>query len=150
MLIEELNAIFNKHKNERVCVIGTICSGKTSLLKQIPNCIDVDDELWSQLTKEEATFISQTPWTKEIGDEIDRLMYKKIKVKPGFHLFGTVILDCEAVVYLDIDDELLLEHCKKRGVDFTDALNIKKAIYEDLEYHKAKNRKVFYHLTVTE
>jgi len=149
-VLKELTAIFNKHKSERICVIGTICCGKTTLLKQIFNCVDIDDELWSQLTKEEAAFISQTPWTEEIGNEIDRLIYEKIKVKPEFPLFGTVILDCEVVVYLDIDDDLLAEHCKKRGVNFVDALKIKKAIEEDWEYHKGKNDKVFYYLTVTE
>ena len=114
--VRELKAIFTRHKNERVCVIGTICSGKSTLLKQIPNCVDLDDELWPQLSKEEAAFISRTPWTQEISDEIDRLIYEKITVKAGFPLFGTVILDCEAVVYLDIDDELLMDHCKKRGI----------------------------------
>ena len=113
--VKELKGIFARHKDERVCVIGTICCGKTTLLEQIPNCVDLDAELWPQLTKDEAAFISQTPWTQEISDEIDRLIYERITVKAGFPLFGSVILDCEAVVYLDIDDELLMEHCKKRG-----------------------------------
>lgn len=57
--INALNAIFDKHKNERICVLATTCCGKTTLLKQIPGCIDLDDELWPQLTKEEAEFIKQ-------------------------------------------------------------------------------------------
>lgn len=148
--INTLKAIFEKYKNERVCVIGTICCGKTTLLKQIPNCVDLDAELWPQLTKEEAAFISQTPWTKEISDEIDRLVYEKIRVKPGFPLFTSIILDCEAVVYLDISNELLMEHCKRRGADFTDAKKIKEAIEGDWNNHRAKNDKVFYYLTITE
>ena len=51
--INTLNAIFEKHKNERICVLATICCGKTTLLKQIPDCVDLDDELWPQLTTEE-------------------------------------------------------------------------------------------------
>jgi energy-coupling factor transporter ATP-binding protein EcfA2 len=148
--LEQLKAILDNHKNERVCVIGTICCGKTTLLRQIPNCVDLDAELWPRLTKEETAFLSQTPWTKEMGDEIDRLIYENVTVKPGFPLFGSVILDCEAVVYLDIDDDLLMEHCKKRGVSFTDAKNVKKAIEGDWNNHKAKNEKVFYYLKVTE
>ena len=44
--INTLKAIFEKHKDDRVCVIGTMCCGKTTLIKQLPqhNCIDVDDE----------------------------------------------------------------------------------------------------------
>ena len=33
---------------------------------------------WPQLTKEEAEFISQKPWTKEIGDFIDKLVYDRL------------------------------------------------------------------------
>ena len=129
--INALNAIFYKHKDERICVLATTCCGKTTLLKQIPDCVDLDDELWPQLTKEEAEFISQTPWTKEIGDFIDKLVYEKISVKVGHPLFTTIIVDCDVVIYLDISDELLAEHCKKRGNNFLDAQNVKNAIEED-------------------
>ena len=98
--------------------------------------------LMQQLVKE--------PWSKELSDEIDRLIYKFCKVKPGCPLFTTVIVDCEAVVYLDISDELLAAHCRKRDSDFEDAKRIKEAIEGDWNNHKSKNDKVFYYLTVTE
>ena len=46
--IGTLKSILEKHKNERVCVIGTMCCGKTTLIKHLPeyNCVDVDDEFW--------------------------------------------------------------------------------------------------------
>lgn len=47
--------------------------------------------------------------------------YKYAKIIPGCPMFGTVIVDCEAVVYLDISDDLLIEYCKKRGESFKDA-----------------------------
>jgi ABC-type cobalamin/Fe3+-siderophores transport system ATPase subunit len=75
--IKELEANLNKHKNERVCVIGTMCCGKTTLLKQIPNCVDMDEELFSQLTKEEAKFICQMPWTKKSAMKSIDLYMKK-------------------------------------------------------------------------
>lgn len=148
--INALNAIFEKHKKERICVLGTTCCGKTTLLKQIPRCVDLDDELWPQLTKEEADFISQKPWTNEIGDFIDQLVYEKISVKVGHPLFTTIIVDCDVVIYLDISDELLAEHCKKRGNDFTDSINVKKSIEEDWNNHRKRGGKTFYYLTVTE
>ncbi len=148
--INALNAIFDKHKNERICVLATTCCGKTTLLKQIPGCVDLDDELWPQLTKEEAGFISQKPWTNEIGDFIDKLVYEKISVKTGHPLFTTIIVDCDVVIYLDISDELLMEHCKKRGNNFLDSKNVKKSIEEDWNNHRKKGGKTFYYLTVTE
>ena len=148
--INALKAIFEKHKNERVCVVGTMCCGKTTLLSQIPGCVDLDHDLWPRLTEEEAAAINIMPWTREINDEISRLADEKVKIKPGFPVFGFIILDCDAVVYIDIPDSLLLEHCKKRGVRFIDALNVKKAIEDHWNRHKEKNDKVFYYLTVTE
>lgn len=152
--INTLNAIFEKHKNERVCVIGTVCVGKTTLLEHLPdNCEDLDSVLWPYIPDDEMTLMRQLikePWTQKLSDEIDRLIYKFSKVKPGCPLFTSVIVDCEAVVYLDISDELLEEHCKKRGADFNDAKNIKKAIEGDWNNHKAKKDKTFYYLTVTE
>ena len=150
--INTLKVIFEKHKEERVCVIGTICAGKTTLLKQLSqyNCEDLDAVLWPNLLEEETAFLSQTPWTEEMGAEIDRLVYKYVKVKPGHPLFTSVIVDCEAVIYLDISDDLLAEHCKKRGENFMDAKNIKEAIEGDWNNHKAKNEKTFYYITVTE
>ncbi|GHV43738.1 hypothetical protein FACS189490_13990 [Clostridia bacterium] len=153
--LNTLKAIFEKHKHERVCVIGTICVGKTTLLNRLSdyNCVDMDAELWPNLPDGEMDFLNQLlkkPWTKETGDEIDRLTYKYLKAKPGCPLFASVIVDCEAVVYLDINDELLAEHCKNRGEDFASAKNIKEAVEGDWNNHREKGGKVFYYLTVTE
>jgi len=154
--INELETIFNKHKNERICVLGTICIGKTTLINQLKNCVDIDDELLSLLNDRDKEFIQkihklEIPWTEEIGDEIDRLTKEKVKIKPGFPLFGTVILDCDIIVYLDIDEKILSEHCKKRKISLNSALYIKKSIEEDLKLYKKKNENiVYYYLKVSE
>ena len=149
-IVNSLKAIFEKHENERICVLATTCCGKSTILRQIPNCIDLDDELWPQLTKEEADFISKKPWTDEIGDYIDKLVYEKITIKPGHPLFSTIIVDCDVVIYLDISDELLAEHCIKRGNEFADALNVKEAVERDWNSHREKGGKTFYYLVLVE
>ena len=157
-IIETLNtlkAIFEKHKNERVCVLGTICVGKTTILGQLAeyNCEDLDDVLWPIIPKEETEYLNELlakPWTTECGNEVDRLTYKYAKVKIGYPLFSTVIVDCEAVVYLDISDEILAKHCEKRRTSFEDSKNIKQAIERDWDNHKSKGNKTFYYLTITE
>jgi adenylate kinase family enzyme len=151
--INALKAIFEKHKHERVCVIGTMCCGKTSLLKELSqyHCVDVDDIFWPQISEKEIEALSETPITKEIMDEIYKLVHEKINVKPGFPLFGFAIHDCEAVVYLDISETLLEKHCQTRGdTSLADALFVKKCVEEDWNEHKAKNLKVFYYLTIVE
>lgn len=153
--LNTLRVILEKHKEDRVCVIGTTCAGKSTLLNQLPeyNCEDLDEVLWPNIPEEEKELMNhllKMPWTTELGNEIDRLVYKFGRVKPGYPLFSTVILDCEAVVYLDISDELLAAHCEKRGVGFEDSKNIKEAIEGDWNNHKLKNDKIFYYLTVTE
>lgn len=148
--INALEAIFERHREERVCVIGTTCCGKTTLLKKIPNCVDMDEALWPLLTQEEIDFVCQKPWTKEIGDYFDKLIYTKVKISKGKPMFGTVILDCDVVVYLDIADDLLEKHCQKREVDFADAINMKLAIENDWNSHRLIGEKRFYYLTITE
>jgi len=45
--VNTLKTIFEKHKNERVCVIGRMCCGKTTMIKRLSyNCIDMDDEFF--------------------------------------------------------------------------------------------------------
>ena len=151
--IQSLLVVRKSTRELRICVIGTVCCGKTTLIKHLTgyNCIDMDDVFWSQATKDEFEYFGQTPFTKEMRDSIYKLVYERISVKPGFPLFGFAILDCEVVIYLDIAENLLEEHCKKRGThSYTDALYIKKGIEEDWNNHKLKNDKVFYYLTITE
>jgi len=151
--INTLKAIFEKHKDERVCVIGTMCVGKTTLIERLAgyNCIDMDDEFWPQASKAEFEFYSQRPFTKEMSDSLCELFYQRLSVRPGNPLFGVYILDCEVIVYLDITEKLLKEHCEKRNdTNFTDAFNLKKWIEEDVNNHKKKNDKIFYYVMLTE
>jgi hypothetical protein len=120
------------------------------LLDYLPEAVDMDDIAFADITEEESGIIHQTPWTKEVGDMVDRLVWRNVKVRKGQPAFGTVIIDCEVVIYLDIADELLAEHCNKRGSILADALNMKRAIEEDCSDHKKRNEKVFYYVAMAE
>ena len=147
----ELKAIFDKHRDERICVVGTMCCGKTTLIKQLReyNCIDMDDEFWPLASDEEIGFYSQRPFTKEMNDSLYKLFYERISAKPNSPLFGVYILDCEVVVYLDIAENLLKDYCEKRGdTNFTDAFQLKKWIEDDLNNHKTKNGKALYCIAI--
>lgn len=145
-----LEAIFDKHKHERIIVLSTTCVGKTTMIELMPDWVDVDVLLGELMTEEEIAFCGQVPWTEEIGAVYDEIMFGRVKVEPGHPLFCSVVLDCEVIVYLDISHEILLSHCKKRGVDFNYALQMKDEIEKDWNNHKEKGEKKFYYVVMAE
>lgn len=105
--IDELKKIFNNNKNKRICVIGTTCIGKSTLLEYLPECYDMDEIIFPLLTEEETNIVCSTPWTKEIGEYMDKLAKEKIIIECGHPVFGTVLLDADLIVLLTIDDNKL-------------------------------------------
>ena len=130
--IEELIQIFNDNKDKRICVLGTTCTGKSTLMNNANIGVDMDEEIFPLLTEEETEYVCRTPWTEEIGNKMDELVKTKLSIKPGNPMFGTVLLDCDLIVYLHIDDELLLERTKSRNIDFNNAKNMQQKIEEEI------------------
>lgn len=131
--INELKRVIDSNKDKRICVVGTSCTGKTTYLDYAKNGLDMDKIIFPLLSDEEREYVCQTPWTPEIGETMDRLVKEKIKIKPGKPVFGTVIIDCDLIVYLDISDKLLLARTKSRNVNYQDAKNMKDSIERDIE-----------------
>lgn len=132
-MIEELKEILNNNKNKRICIIGTTCTGKTTLINKTNIGLDMDKEIFPLLTKEETDYVCQTPWTEEIGNKMDELVRTKLKIQPGTPMFGTVLLNCDLIIYLHIKDELLKERTKLRNTDFNNAKNMQKKIEEEIK-----------------
>ena len=131
--IEELRQIFIDNKGKRICVLGTTCTGKTTLINESNMGVDMDEEIFPLLTEEETEYVCQTPWTEEIGNKMDELVRTRLSIKPGVPMFGTVLLDCDLIIYLHIADELLLERTKSRNVDFNNAKNMQLKIEEEIK-----------------
>ena len=129
---ENLIRIFVENKNKRICVLGTTCTGKTTLINRLNIGEDMDKLIFPLLTPEENDYVCQTPQTEEIGKKMDELVRTKLSIKPGIPLFGTVLLDCDLIVYLHISDELLLERTKLRNADFMNAKNMQKKIEDEI------------------
>ena len=72
-IVAELKALLLLHSAQRVCVVGTTCTGKSTLLTHIPTARDQDREVFPRLTEAEKAFVSQTPWTEEIGHTMTQL-----------------------------------------------------------------------------
>jgi len=131
--IENLKEIFHSNRDKRILVIGTTCTGKSTLIKNLNMGLDMDKVIFPLLTKEESDYVCQTPWTKEIGEKMTYLVKTKIKIQPGEPLFGTVLIDCDLVVYLHINDELLKKRTDLRNVDYTNAKNMQAEIEEEIK-----------------
>ena len=131
--IEELKDIFINNKDKRICVLGTTCTGKTTLINKYNLGNDMDKEIFPLLTKEEEQYVCSTPWTEEIGAKMDELVRTKLIIKPGTPMFGTVLLDCDLIIYLHINDRLLLERTKLRNVAFENAKNMQLKIEKEIK-----------------
>lgn len=130
--IENLREIFDKNKDKRICVLGTSCTGKTTILEKFNIGLDMDKEIFPLLSKEEIDYVCATPWTEEIGNKMDEFVRTRLAIKPGIPLFGTVLLDCDLIVYLYIEDDLLLKRTKLRNVDFLNAKNMQRKIETEI------------------
>lgn len=131
--IDNLLTIFNENSNKRICVLGTTCTGKTTLINDLNIGLDMDKEIFPLLTQDETDYVCSTPWTEEIGEKMDELVRTKLSIKAGTPMFGTVLLDCDLIVYLHISDELLLERTRLRNADFINAKNMQKKIEEEIK-----------------
>lgn len=132
-MIEKLKQIFEKNKDKRICVIGTTCTGKSTIINELGYGLDMDEEIFPLLTKEETEYVCQSPWNEEIGNKMDELVRTKLHIKPGFPMFGTVLIDCDLIVYLHISDELLNDRTILRNVDFKNAKEMRKKIEEEIK-----------------
>lgn len=128
-----LQQSLSHHSDRRVVVVGTTCVGKSTLAKDIPGAVDVDEVLFPMLTEEEKIIVCQKPWTPEIGHYMDGLIQKKIKVIPGAPLFSPGIIDCDLVIYLRALYKSTLEkRCADRGESIHTAMAMDGMILKSL------------------
>ncbi len=128
----ELQTILDQFKDERVVVLGGTCTGKSTLIEHLIGAKDIDKLVFPLLTKDEADYVCQTPWTPEIGEVMTRLTKERVKVQSGEPVFGTVVLDADRIVHLKISDDLLRERTATRSVLFEDAKNMQRHIEAEM------------------
>lgn len=128
-----LGEILKKYHDKRICVVGTTCCGKSYLINKLGNCRDMDNEIFPLLNDEEKRTVCKNPWTPEIGDIMDGYVREKIITKSMHPVFGTVVIDSDLIIYLNINKTLLEERCKLRGVNIKNALDMKLSIEKKLQ-----------------
>jgi hypothetical protein len=127
-----LGTLLAKHADKRVIVVGTTCTGKTTMLAHIPSARDQDKEVFAKMTKSEAEYVCQTPWTPEIGKTMTRLVRRYVKSEVGKPVFGTVVIDCDLIIELKISDRLLQERTARRQAQFSDAKHMQLHLHKEV------------------
>ncbi len=125
-----LAEILNLFTHKRVVVVGTTCTGKSTLQERIPGAQDMDKLIFPLLTPQEQAYVCQTPWTPEIGEFMTCVTKQRVQVTPGQPVFGTVVLEADIIVHLLISDETLQERTTRRGVSFENAQNMQAHIQQ--------------------
>jgi broad-specificity NMP kinase len=124
LITEQLQQLLLHHSDKRVLVLGTTCTGKSTMLSAIHGARDQDKEVFPRLTKEQSEYVCQEPWTEDIGRAMTGFVRECVKSEKGRPVFGTVVIDCDLIILLTISDELLRERTEKRGCQFLDAKNM--------------------------
>ena len=134
---KELKKILDDNKDKRVCVCGVSCSGKTTIMKNFPNSLDLDEIAWlavppkiQEVLSGQKKFMTYAKmrengvirdWTKEQSKIWETHAYKtanEFKIRPGQPVFSAVPLNhTDLIIYLDISPELLYKRAMKRGRD---------------------------------
>ena len=138
-----LQELLNHHSDKRVVVVGTTCTGKSTMLSSIPGARDQDKEVFPKLSTEQSEYVCQEPWTEEIGRAMTGFVRAHVKSEVGRPVFGTVVIDCDLIIILKISDELLRERTATRGAAFSDAKRMQTQLESEvascgtpfMEYH---------------
>lgn len=131
--LEQLKLILEQNKDKKITVLGTTCVGKTTLLKSIPEGIEIS-KLAPRLTEEEKDFYYNAPLTKENEERRLDLRPRRANVMPGHPAFGTGIAKgTELIIYLKVDDELLKKRTELGNVDFKEAKIMQEFIEEEIK-----------------
>jgi len=139
-LYSQVIKILEENSDKRVIILGTTCTGKTTLLKKVKNKFtgaeDRDELMLKMLDKKDSEYARKTNfrhWPKKLSDKATKIIREKIKVEPGKPIFGTEVLDCDLIIYLKINDLLLRKRTIARKVDFNYAKNLQKVIETEIK-----------------
>lgn len=145
--VEKLKRIFANNITKRICVVGSSCVGKSTLLSYFPEAVDMDDLLFgnkergfdSLLTEKEINYVCGQ-WTPEIGQFMIRKAHELIKIQPGQPVFGTVVFPSDLIVQITVPEDILRERIRMRNADENDVFSMKAQI--DFETKGSKAEKI--------
>lgn len=140
LAVEKMKKIFSDNIEKRICVVGSSCVGKSTLLDYLPEAIDMDDLLFGNkqkgidplLTKEEVEYVCGS-WSPEIGQFMTQKSHELIKIGPGRPVFGTIVFPSDLVIEITVPDDVLRERIRRREANENDVFNMKSQIESEIE-----------------
>lgn len=130
-----LRRVLLGHADQRVAVLGPPCVGKSTILRHIPEALDMDIILFPLLSPTEKQLVFRKPWSPSVGKEMKRLACSKIVVSLGRPVFATVVIEVDVIIYLKIDDGLLQKRVmlrQDRRQSFEDVKGIQRQLESDI------------------
>jgi len=135
--LDKLRKIFAENSDKRICVVGFSCIGKSTLVRDLPECLDFDDIVWQQMPKKVYDELKSIP---EPWDETTMTIWKEyvknthVNIKLRQPVFSIRVEDCDLLVYLTLDEKEHRNRVAKRKKDFELLANhrakIEKAVKE--------------------
>jgi len=138
-VLSQLQTIFAKNKDLRICVVGASCIGKTTLVRDLPECIDHDYIVWELMPKDIAEKLKTfpEPWSEAALDIWkDCISKTHFNIKPRQPIFSydpRCISGCDLIIHLVLDDSQYLERVAKRGKNSDTMLRHKQKVNESVK-----------------
>lgn len=116
---EKIRQIFSANIEKRICVVGSSCVGKSTLLLYLPEAVDMDDLLFGNKQKGIEPLLTQHevgyacgPWTPEVGQFMIKKARELVKVGAGHPVFGTIVFPSDLVIEITVPDSILRERIR--------------------------------------
>lgn len=140
LAVEKMKKLFANNIEKRICVVGSSCVGKSTLLGYLPEAVDMDDLLFGNkqkgisplLTQKEIDYICGV-WTPEVGQFMTQKANELIKIEAGHPVFGTIVFPSDLVIEITVPDNILRERIRRRNTDEKDVFNMKVQIESEIE-----------------
>ena len=135
-VVRQLTQLFKTHRDKRILVLGTTCAGKSTLVRNFPECLDQDDVCWELLPRELEKKLSGGPWTEDLVNAWNAHVENAIRIveiEPGRPLFAGSFFKSDIIIYLNISEKTLRERTEKRGISYETASKYNDEIAEKLK-----------------
>ena len=140
LAVEKMKKLFADNIEKRICVVGSSCVGKSTLLGYLPEAVDMDDLLFGNkqkgisplLTQKEIDYVCGI-WTPEVGQFMTQKANELIKIEAGHPVFGTIVFPSDLVIEITVPDNILRERIRRRNTDEKDVFNMKVQIESEIE-----------------
>lgn len=138
--VETLRKLFADYHDKRICVVGASCVGKSTLLRYLPEAVDMDDLLFGNrktglvplLTPTEVDYVCG-PWTPEVGQFMTRKARELITITAGRPVFGTIVFPSDLIIEVIVPENILRERIRQRQSDEEGVFRMKRQIENEIE-----------------